>query len=97
MDQVRCHKPLLSEFFVSDTSRVFESNRLSTVNGAQWALKIEAMFYLTVPFFALAFWRFARFQMLVLVYCLSVAYAGLLTAESCYRCRLYDSPMLEEY
>jgi peptidoglycan/LPS O-acetylase OafA/YrhL len=59
---------------------VFEANRLSTVNGALWTLKIEAMFYLTVPFFALAFRRFARFQMLVLVYCLSVAYAGLLTA-----------------
>ncbi len=61
---------------------VFEANRLSTVNGALWTLKIEAMFYLTVPFFALAFRRFARLQMLVLVYCLSVAYAGLLTAAA---------------
>ena len=59
---------------------VFESNRLSTVNGALWTLKIEAMFYLTVPFFAFAFRRFARFPLLVIFYCLSVAYAGLLTA-----------------
>jgi peptidoglycan/LPS O-acetylase OafA/YrhL len=57
---------------------VFDSNKLPTVNGALWTLKIEAMFYLAVPVFVFLFRRFSRLGMLALVYCLSVAYAGLL-------------------
>lgn len=57
---------------------VFESNNMPAVNGALWTLKIEAMFYLSVPFFVFLFRRFARLPILVLVYCLSVAYAGLM-------------------
>jgi peptidoglycan/LPS O-acetylase OafA/YrhL len=59
---------------------VFDSNRLAVVNGALWTLKIEAMFYLTVPLFVFLFRKFSRLPMLVLVYCLSVAYAGFLIA-----------------
>lgn len=58
---------------------VFDSNKLAAVNGALWTLKIEAMFYLTVPLFVFLFRKFSRLPMLVLVYCLSVAYAGFLT------------------
>lgn len=59
---------------------VFETNALSAVNGALWTLKIEVMFYLAVPLFVLLFRRFSRLPVLLVVYCLSVAYAVLLTA-----------------
>jgi len=59
---------------------VFDSNKLAAVNGALWTLKIEAMFYLTVPLFVFLFRKFARLPILVFVYCLSVAYAELFAA-----------------
>jgi peptidoglycan/LPS O-acetylase OafA/YrhL len=55
---------------------VFDSNKLTAVNGALWTLKVEAMFYLSVPLFVFLFRKFARFPILILVYCASVAYAG---------------------
>ena len=58
---------------------VFESNKLAVVNGSLWTLKIEVVFYLTVPLLVWLFRRFYRFPILVLVYCLSVIYAGLMT------------------
>jgi peptidoglycan/LPS O-acetylase OafA/YrhL len=59
---------------------VFESNRLAAVNGALWTLKVEAMFYLTVPLLVLLFRRFSPLPILVLVYCSSIIYTGLMTA-----------------
>ena len=53
---------------------VFDSNKLTAVNGALWTLKVEAMF-LSVPLFVFLFRKFARFPILILVYCASVAYA----------------------
>ena len=55
---------------------VFDSNKLTAVNGALWTLKVEAMFYLSVPLFVFLFRKFARLPILILVYCASVAYAG---------------------
>lgn len=57
---------------------VFDSNKLAAVNGALWTLKIEAMFYLMVPIFVFLFRKFSHLPIIVLVYCLSVAYAQLL-------------------
>ncbi|MFA6466083.1 MAG: acyltransferase [Desulfurivibrionaceae bacterium] len=57
---------------------VFDSNKLAAVNGALWTLKIEAMFYLTVPLFVFLFRKFAHLPILILAYCSSVAYVGLL-------------------
>ncbi|MEF8769977.1 MAG: acyltransferase [Candidatus Accumulibacter phosphatis] len=57
---------------------VFESNPMAAINGALWTLKIELMFYLMVPFFVFLFRRFSRLPVLVLIYCLSLAYVGLL-------------------
>ena len=59
---------------------VFETNKLAAVNGALWTLKIEVMFYLTVPIFVFLFRKFGHFLMLVLVYCSSVAYAALMAS-----------------
>jgi peptidoglycan/LPS O-acetylase OafA/YrhL len=61
---------------------VFDLNKISTINGALWTLKIEAMFYLTVPIFVFAFRKFSHFWVLILVYCLSVAYAEFLAATA---------------
>ncbi len=61
---------------------VFESNKLAAVNGALWTLKIEAMFYLTVPILVSLFRKYSRLPILVLVYCSSVAYAELFAAAA---------------
>lgn len=61
---------------------VFDSNKLAAVNGALWTLKIEAMFYLTVPLFVFLFRKFAHLPVLILTYGLSVAYAGLLSVAA---------------
>jgi peptidoglycan/LPS O-acetylase OafA/YrhL len=54
---------------------VFDTNKIAAVNGALWTLKIEVMFYLLVPLFVFLFRKFSHLQILILVYCLSVAYA----------------------
>ena len=57
---------------------VFASNTMAEVNGALWTLKIEVMFYLAVPLFGYLFKRFSLFWVLLLTYCLSVAYSAVL-------------------
>lgn len=61
---------------------VFDANKLAAVNGALWTLKIEAMFYLTVPLFVFLFRRFSHLPILVLAYGASVAYAELFAAAA---------------
>lgn len=53
---------------------VFDANRLQAVNGALWTLKIEVLFYLSVPLFAILFKRFGRLLVIAIVYVLSVVY-----------------------
>ena len=65
-------------FFQYTLPGVFESNRLTVVNGALWTLKIEVMFYVSVPFFIYLFKKLGRLPVIVLVYCSSVAYEVLL-------------------
>ena len=57
---------------------VFEANNMPAVNGALWTLKVEAMFYLSVPLFVFLFRRFSCLPILVLGYCLSLAYQMLM-------------------
>lgn len=59
---------------------VFEPNKLSAINGALWTLKIEVMFYLSVPPTVLLMRKFSRLPVLVLLYFSSIAYAYLFTA-----------------
>ncbi len=64
---------------------LFESNQLQAVNGALWTLKIEVMFYLTVPLVVMAFRKFGRVPVLVTLYICSVAYSvvmGMLASKT---------------
>ncbi len=61
---------------------VFEANLVPAVNGALWTLKIEVMFYASVPLFACLFRKAPRLPAMVLVYGASVAYHALLTAAA---------------
>jgi peptidoglycan/LPS O-acetylase OafA/YrhL len=54
---------------------VFDGNRLQAVNGALWTLKIEVMFYLSVPLFVWLFRRFGNLFIIALAYVASVAYS----------------------
>lgn len=56
---------------------VFDANRLQAVNGALWTLKIEVMFYLSVPLFVLLFRRFGILRIIAIAYFGSTAYAML--------------------
>jgi len=58
---------------------VFDSNKLGAVNGALWTLKIEVMFYLTVPVFAILFMKFKHLPVIIITYLSSLAYAEILT------------------
>lgn len=58
---------------------VFDTNKYHAVNGALWTLKLEIMFYISVPVFVALFRRFSHLSVMVIVYCLSVAYSLLMT------------------
>lgn len=58
---------------------VFEQNKLPAVNGALWTLKIEVMFYLSVPFFVFLFRKFSRLPVLILFYSMSVIYVYIMS------------------
>lgn len=55
---------------------VFEGNQRPHVNGALWTLKIEVMFYLSVPVFVWMFRRLGHVPVLLAGYGVSVAYAA---------------------
>lgn len=61
---------------------VFEGNKIHEVDGALWTLKIEVMFYATVPIIAYLFRRFGRFSVLVTLYFVSAAYASFMTIQA---------------
>lgn len=54
---------------------VFEENSLQAVNGALWTLKIEVVFYLFVPLAVLAFRKYGRLSVMIILYISSVMYA----------------------
>lgn len=53
---------------------VFDENKYNVVNGALWTLKIEVMFYITVPFFVFLCRRFGYHLVLILGYIGSFLY-----------------------
>ena len=58
---------------------VFDTNKLPAVNGALWTLKIEVLFYLSVPLLVYLFRRLGLLRVMAAVYALSVGYAILLS------------------
>ncbi|MDO8828420.1 acyltransferase [Methylophaga sp.] len=54
---------------------VFSENSLAAVNGALWTLKIEVMFYLSVPVFVWLFRRIGLWQGLTFLYLTSFIYS----------------------
>jgi peptidoglycan/LPS O-acetylase OafA/YrhL len=59
---------------------VFEHNHLQAINGALWTIKIEVMFYATVPLLVLCMRRFGKARIIALTYLLSISYAYLLNS-----------------
>lgn len=53
---------------------VFEGNKFNAVNGALWTLKIEVMFYLSVPLFVYLFRRFSCLPIIAFFYISSLVY-----------------------
>lgn len=54
---------------------LFEHNALQAVNGALWTLKIEVTFYVFVPLAVLAFRKFGRLSILIILYFCSAIYS----------------------
>ncbi len=54
---------------------VFEGNSLQTVNAALWTIKIEVMFYVSVPFIAYLLAGRRKIYILVSIYILSIFYS----------------------
>lgn len=66
---------IFANFMQPTLPGVFEENRYTAVNGALWTLKIEVIFYLSVPLFVFLFKRFGRLPVISVFYVLSVMYA----------------------
>jgi peptidoglycan/LPS O-acetylase OafA/YrhL len=54
---------------------VFSSQAIDAINGALWTLKIEVMFYATVPLIVYLFKRCGRMPVLITLYVLSFVYS----------------------
>ena len=54
---------------------LFDGNLLQAVNGALWTLKIEVMLYILVPLVVMAFRKFRRLPVLIILYICSVIYS----------------------
>ena len=58
---------------------VFDENHLALVNAALWTIKIEVMFYVTVPLIAFFISRYNRLLVIGIVYGGSILYSKVLT------------------
>ncbi len=53
---------------------LFTDNVFQAVNGSLWTLKVEAMFYIAVPFFVLLLRKYNKLMVMILIYAASVIY-----------------------
>lgn len=66
---------LFLNFIQPNLPGVFEGNQIEVINGALWTLKVEVMFYLSVPLIVWAFNKFGRLPMIIGLYVCSVFYS----------------------
>jgi len=69
---------MFMNFLQPELPGLFADNRLQAVNGALWTLKIEVMFYLSVPVLVWSMGRWGRWQVLLLTYVMSLCYVQML-------------------
>jgi peptidoglycan/LPS O-acetylase OafA/YrhL len=65
---------LFLNFLTPTLPGLFENNPITVVNGALWTLKVEVMFYLSVPFIYYLVKRYNAIAVLVLLYVASFIY-----------------------
>lgn len=65
-------------FLHSNLLGIFENNTLQAVNGALWTLKIEVMFYLFVLIAVMAFRKFGRLAVIIVLNIASVLYSAII-------------------
>ncbi len=70
----------LMNFLHPNLPGVFTQNQMSTVNGALWTIKIEVMFYFSVPIIVYLLRRFGKLPILFGIYLLSSAYSAIFLA-----------------
>jgi len=73
---------LFMNFVQQNLPGVFEGHRLNAVNGALWTLKIEVMFYISVPIFVILFRRLGHLPVILATYLLSLLYVAVLTGQA---------------
>jgi len=71
---------LFLNFLQPNLPGVFEHNTLHAMNGALWTLKIEVLFYLSVPLVVMAFRKFGRLKILIALYLCSIVYSMTMSA-----------------
>jgi peptidoglycan/LPS O-acetylase OafA/YrhL len=71
---------------------LFANNPNETVNGALWTLKIEVMFYLTVPIMVFLFNRVGRLSSMIGLFLFSILYSSILLGLNV----IYDADYLVE-
>ena len=71
---------------------VFSQNPFQAVNGPLWTIKIEVMFYLSVPFISWLLRKTPKFWTLLTLYALSLLYFSVLTWAG----HAYDRPIFFE-
>lgn len=70
---------LFLNFLQPDLPGVFSSNLISAVNGALWTLKIEAMFYASVPLIVWFLKKTGKLNGLLFLYTASLGYVAMMT------------------
>lgn len=69
---------LYLNFIAPNLPGVFDGNLMHAVNGALWTLKIEVLFYLSVPLIVYLSLKFGRIKVFLVLYFLSFLYIYLL-------------------
>lgn len=53
---------------------VFESNPIPAINGSLWTMKVEVMFYISVPFVFYLLKKYNKLLIMISILCLAIAY-----------------------